>query len=45
MNKLILYDEEHLTPNDPNAEYEYDWFGIKPPFWIKDWRDYGWMDN
>jgi len=36
----IPYDEEHLTPNDPNAEYEYDMFGfIIPPWWIYDWRE------
>jgi hypothetical protein len=43
-NPVIVYDEEHLTPNDPNAEWLNESNSINPfddpapPFWINDWR-------
>ena len=40
-NPVVPYDEEHLTPNDPNAKWDTE--SISPfddpaPFWINDWR-------
>jgi len=47
-NPVVPYDEDHLTPNDPNMEFlhsRYNPFDDNvAPYWINDWRPFDWDD-